>query len=132
MLIIDEYRLLTQEVVDTVLLPFLNTPRQPGYLKKPEYSNIIEENVEIYLSSGGYSSEWSYQRLKETFDGMIKGDNMFACSIPFTTALEHGLTTRNRIKKEMKKESTSAAGFATEYCGLYWISQKDLSGWTAG
>ena len=47
MLIIDEYRLLTQEVVDTVLLPFLNTPRQPGYLKKPEYSNIIEENVEI-------------------------------------------------------------------------------------
>ena len=120
MLIIDEYRLLTQEVVDTVLLPFLNTPRQPGYLKKPEYSNIIEENVEIYLSSGGYSSEWSYQRLKETFNGMIKGDNMFACSIPFTTALEHGLTTRNRIKKEMKKESTSTAGFATEYCGLYW------------
>lgn len=120
MLIIDEYRLLTQEVVDTVLLPFLNTPRQPGYLKKPEYSNIIEENVEIYLSSGGYSSEWSYQRLKETFNGMIKGDNMFACSIPFTTALEHGLTTRNRIKKEMKKESTSIAGFATEYCGLYW------------
>lgn len=120
LLIIDEYRLLTQDVVDSVLVPFLNTPRQPGYLSKPEYKGMQEENIEVYLSSGGYSSEWSYQRLKETFEGMIKGDNMFSCSIPFTTALEHGLTTKNRIKKEMKKESTSVAGFATEYCGLYW------------
>lgn len=120
LLIIDEYRLLTQDVVDKVLVPFLNTPRQPGYLNKPEYSGMQEENIEVYLSSGGYSSEWSYQRLKETFEGMIKGDNMFSCSLPFTTALEHGLTTKNRIRKEMKKESTSIAGFATEYCGLYW------------
>lgn len=120
LLIIDEYRLLTQDIVDNVLVPFLNTPRQPGYLNKPEYKGLTEENIEVYLSSGGYSSEWSYQRLVETFEGMIRGDNMFSCSIPFTTALEHGLTTRNRIKKEMKKESTSIAGFATEYCGLYW------------
>lgn len=119
-MIIDEYRLLSQDIVDSVLVPFLNTPRQPPYLSKPEYSHLIEENIEVYLSSGGYSSEWSYQRLKETFEGMVKGENMFSCSIPFTTALEHGLTTKNRIKKEMKKESTSAAGFATEYCGLYY------------
>lgn len=120
MLIIDEYRLLSQDIVDKVLVPFLNTPRQPGYLKNPKYSNLIEENAEIYLSSGGYSSEWSYQRLKETFEGMIKGENMFSCNLPFTVALEHGLTTKSRIRKEMKKESTSAAGFATEYCGLYY------------
>lgn len=120
LLIIDEYRLLSQDIVDKVLVPFLNTPRQPGYLSKMEYSDLIEENIEVYLSSGGYSSEWSYQRLKETFEGMIKGDNMFSCSLPFTTALQHGLTTKNRIKKEMKKESTSIAGFATEYCGLYY------------
>lgn len=119
MLIIDEYRLLDQDTVDKVLIPFLNTPRQPGYLSKPEYADLIEENAEIYLSSGGYSSEWAYQRLKETFEGMVKGENMFSCSIPFTTALEHGLTTKNRIRKEIKKESTSAAGFNMEYCGLF-------------
>ncbi|VIF91851.1 Phage related protein [Clostridioides difficile] len=119
-LIIDEYRMLSLDVVDNVLLPFLNTPRQPGYLSNPEYSNLREENIEVYLSSGWYQHEWSYQRYKETIEGMLKGESSFSCNIPFICSLEHGLLTKKRIKKEMKKESMSPSSFLMEYCGVFF------------
>lgn len=119
-LIIDEYRMVDQNTVDTVLLPFLNTPRQPGYLNNPKYSHMVEENIEVYLSSGWFSNEWSFQRYKETVKGMLKGESMFACNLPFTVSLEHGLLTKKRIKKEMQKESMSNASFLMEYCGMFY------------
>lgn len=51
---------------------------------------------------------------------MLKGESMFACNIPFTCSLEHGLLTKKRIKKEMKKESMSPASFLMEYCGMFF------------
>lgn len=124
-LILDEYRMIDREVVDSVLLPFLNTPRQPGYLSNPKYSHLIEENIEVYLSSGWFSYHWSYQRFMETVKNMLKGENAFACSIPFTCSLEHGLLTKKRIKKEMKKESMSDASFMMEYCGMFFNESDD-------
>lgn len=123
-LIIDEYRMLSQDMVDGVLLPFLNTPRQPGYRKYAKYKDIVEENTEVYLSSGWYSSEWSYDRWNETIKGMIEGEDMFACSLAFTTAIQHNLTTKKRIKKEMQKESMTSTTFIQEYCGL-WSMEED-------
>lgn len=51
---------------------------------------------------------------------MLNGEAMFACNIPFTCSLEHGLLTKKRIKKEMKKESMSASSFLMEYCGMFF------------
>lgn len=119
-LVIDEYRMIPQKIVDTVLLPFLNTPRQPGYLSNPKYAHMIEENEEVYLSSGWYQHEWSYGRYKETVKGMLNNEHMFACNLPFTVSIEHGLLTKLRIKKEMTKESMSESSFIMEYCGQFY------------
>lgn len=51
---------------------------------------------------------------------MLKGDNAFACSIPFTCSLEHGLMTKSMIKKEMEKETMTHASFLMEYCGMFY------------
>lgn len=121
-LICDEYVKMDCNIIDTVLVPFLSTPRQCGFMSKPEYSGkkeYIRENTEVYISSGWYSSEWGYTRFQECVKGMINKEGMFACSLPFTVALQHGLTTETRIRKEMKKESMSASKFLMEYSALF-------------
>ena len=124
-IIMDEYRMLKQQVVDDVILPFSTTPRQPGYLKNPKYSKYVEENKELYLSSGYYTHHWSYARYKDIVKAMLKGQEAFACSIPFTCSLEHGLLTKKKIRREMEKESMSEASFLMEYCGLFWNESDD-------
>lgn len=122
-LICDEYVKMDCNIVDTVLVPFLSTPRQCGFMTNPEYRGKKEyyrENTEVYLSSGWYSSEWGYQRYQECVKGMLENEGMFACSLPFTVALEHGLTSERMIRKEMKKESMSASKFLMEYCALFF------------
>lgn len=50
-LIVDEFRLVSLNVINTVLKRFLTAPRQPGYLNNPEYADKQERNKEIYMSS---------------------------------------------------------------------------------
>ena len=46
-LVIDESRMVKQKIVDTVLRPMNASPRQPGYLRKPEYKHLQEMNKEM-------------------------------------------------------------------------------------
>jgi len=50
-LLIDESRMVSDKIVSTVLRPMNSSPRQPGYLSKPEYSHLQEMNKELFLSS---------------------------------------------------------------------------------
>ena len=43
-LIVDEFRMVDLDTIDTVLRNFLTTPRQPAYLKNKEYSHLQEPN----------------------------------------------------------------------------------------
>lgn len=119
-LISDEYLLMDEEMVEKVLIPTTTGTRQPGYLQYDEYKDLVEENKQIYLSSAGYKFHWGYKKFKYIFDKMLRGDTSFACSIPFTCSLEHGLVTKKMIKDEMEKESTTGAGFLMEYCGIFY------------
>ena len=57
-LIVDEFRLVSKEVTDRILRPFLNVNRKPAFTMKPEYEGYpIEENKEIYLSSAWFTNE---------------------------------------------------------------------------
>ena len=121
-----------QKILDDVLLPFLTNPRQPGFLSLPQYANnpmlkkkYIEENKEIYLSSGWYKGHWSYAKCMEVLNAMVRGEDAFMCSIPFTCSLDHGLLTKKKIIREMKKESMTEASFAMEYCGLFYGESED-------
>lgn len=52
-LILDEFRMIDKDTIDTVLTKFLTASRQPGYLSKPEYAHLKnqERNRQVYLSS---------------------------------------------------------------------------------
>lgn len=50
-LIVDEFRMVSLNVINTVLKRFITAPRQPGYLSNPEYKDMQERNKEIYMSS---------------------------------------------------------------------------------
>jgi hypothetical protein len=50
-LLVDEFRMVDLDVINTVLRRFLTAPRQPGYINKPEYKHLLERNKEFYMSS---------------------------------------------------------------------------------
>src|SRR5690606_7446971 len=54
LLIVDEYRMVNSDIIDSVLKKFQTAPRQPKYLNKPEYAHLQERNKQIFLSSAWY------------------------------------------------------------------------------
>ena len=50
-LIVDEFRMVDKDTIDTVLKKFLTSPRQPLYLRNPRYKHLQERNIEMYMSS---------------------------------------------------------------------------------
>lgn len=53
-IVIDEFRMVDRDTINTVLKRFLGNPRQPGYLTRKEYKDkeeLLETNIEIYMSS---------------------------------------------------------------------------------
>lgn len=70
-LLIDEYRLVSKDVIDTILRKFLTNPRMPGYLKNPKYKHLVERNKTMYLSSAYYKSHWSYTKAEDTYKEML-------------------------------------------------------------
>lgn len=50
-LLVDEFRMVDLDTINTVLRRFLTAPRQPNYLNNPEYKHLKERNKEFYMSS---------------------------------------------------------------------------------
>lgn len=52
-LVLDEFRLIDKDAIDTVLTKFLTASRQPGYLRREKYAHLKdkERNRQVYLSS---------------------------------------------------------------------------------
>ncbi len=116
-LIIDEYRIVKDKDLNTVLKPMLTAPRTPGFTFKPEYANYpIEENKELYLSSAWYKSEWSYKKFKDTLKSMLEGGGEhFCCDIPYLCSLDNKLITKKKLDEDRK--SLGKFQFDMEYCG---------------
>jgi len=76
LLIVDEYRLVPLDVIDTVLRKMQADPRQPGFLSKPEYrgqKKYMERNKQIFLSSAWYKAHESWDRVESYNDQMVAG-----------------------------------------------------------
>lgn len=109
-LILEEFRMIVKETLDTVLIPFLNVNRQPPYLKKEEYEHLSEENIEIYISSAFFESHWMWKAMQSARDAMIKGvDNMFF-AMDYLLPLHHGLLSKKRIDNIKNKKDFDEIG----------------------
>lgn len=112
-LIIDESRLVSQKIVDTILQPMNAAPRQPGYLDKPEYAHLQEMNKEFYLSSAFYSASEMYEKVKAYTANMLNPSlNYFVCDLPYQLSVKEGLLMRQQIINKMSEATFSDITFS--------------------
>ena len=120
-LIVDEYRMVSKDTIDTILRRFLTAPRRPGFLDKPEYIDYpIERTKEIYASSCWYESHWSYEMVKSYVVNMIHGRSYFCCAMPYQLAIKENLLDRVRVEDEMSESTFNSMTFQMEMECLFW------------
>lgn len=119
-LIIDEFRMVDKKTISTVLKRFMGDPRQPAFLSRPEYKNknnenLLETNIEIYMSSAWYTSHWSYNKSKAYVWNLIGNrDGYFVCGLPYQIAIKEGLKKRIEIEDEMLEKDFDKTTFDME------------------
>lgn len=106
-LVLDEFRMIDKDTIDTVLTKFLTASRQPGYLNKPEYEHLKdrERNRQVYLSSAYFQDHWSYAKVQSFVTNMEHPDrDWFICSFPYQLAIKEKLSNREDIADQMLGE----------------------------
>lgn len=123
--IYDEFRLIDINILTRVLRRFLGTPRQPGYLKKPQYKHLQERNQEIYLSSAWFKSHWAWNRFQSFFKMFIKGKKYFLCGLPYQLSVKEGLLMQEQVIDEMQEEDFDPLSWEMEMeCMFFGESEK--------
>lgn len=126
MLIIDEFRMVDKNIIDTVLRKFLTAPRRPEYLNKPEYEHLTEPNIEIYGSSAWFQSHWSFTHCQSYFANMLDPNrNYYIASIPYQMAIKEGLLLRNAVEDEMSEAGFSPVAWSYEMESLFYGASAD-------
>lgn len=101
-MIYEEFRMIAKNIIDSVLSPFLFV-RQADYLKFPEYSNMVEEPKEVYISSAWYQSHWMWKLIQTMTKDMLVNHTSCVIAMDYSIALKHKIKTRNFLIKERKK-----------------------------
>lgn len=103
-IVVDEFRMVDETVINTVLRKFLTSPRQPKYLQKPEYAHLQERNKEIYMSSAYFKSSWAYKKAQSyTLNFFDDTKRYFICGLPYQISIREGLLSRSQLEDEMSE-----------------------------
>ena len=103
-IVVDEFRMVDEAVINTVLRKFLTSPRQPKYLQKPEYAHMQERNKEIYMSSAYFKSSWAYKKAQSyTLNFFDDTKKYFICGLPYQVSVREGLLSRSQLEDEMSE-----------------------------
>lgn len=106
-LLVDEFRMVNKDTIETVLRRFLTAPRMPGYLHDKKYAHLKERNKEFYLSSAYFKSHWSFDKVKDYAKNMLDDTKRyFVCGLPYQLSIQEGLLDNDAVADEM-----SEAGF---------------------
>lgn len=120
-LIVDEFRMVDKNIIDTVLRKFLTSPRHPAFLDRPEYENYpTERTKEVYASSCWYESHWSYKHVRGYVANMMRGRSYFCCTMPYQLAIYENLLDRVRVEDEMSEPTFNEITFLIEMQALFY------------
>lgn len=120
-LVLDEFRMIDLDTVNTVLRRFLTAPRQPGYLQNPEYSHLLERTKEIYMSSAWYKSHWSFEKSKSYLVNFLDDTKKyFICSLPYQIAIKESLLSKEQIEDEMSETDFDEVKFSMEMKAIWF------------
>lgn len=127
LLLLDEFRMISKDVIDTILRKFLTQRRMPRYEeltkeeRKEEYAK--EKNRTMYLSSAYFVDHWSYLKCTDTCRFML--DDMkrqFVCGLPYQLSVTEGLLDADTIADEMSETDFNEIKFQMEYEALWYGS----------
>ena len=125
-IVCDEYRMIDEVVLNTVIKKFLGNPRQPNYLSKPEYKHLQERNHEIYMSSAQYQSSWAYRKLQAyVVNFFVDTKKYFVCGLPYQLSIKEGLLSRGQVEDEMSETDFNEMAYQMEMETM-WLG--DLNG----
>lgn len=75
LLLLDEFRMISKDVIDTILRKFLTQRRMPKYAELTKSQRLAEydkeKNKTMYLSSAYFVDHWSYTKCTDTKDFML-------------------------------------------------------------
>lgn len=124
-LLLDEFRLISKEVIDTILRKFLTQRRMPRYSeltkeqRAKEYDK--EKNMTMYLSSAYWVDNWSYTKCQDVCRFMIDDSrHQFVCGLPYQLSLSEGLLDADTVADEMAESDYNEITFAMEYEALFY------------
>ena len=126
-LLLDEFRLISKNTIDTVLRKFLTLRRMPRYAslseeeKKAEYAK--EKNLTMFLSSAYWKNHWSYTKCLDTLRAMINpARRQFVCGFPYQLSIKEGLLDPEVVEDDMADSSSSDIKFSMEMCAEFYGS----------
>lgn len=125
-IIVDEFRMVDKEIVDTVLKKFLSDPRHPGYLNRPEYEHLQERNKEIYMSSCWLKSHWSWDKARAyTANFLDDTKKYFIAGLSYQISIREGLLMRSQLEDEFSEQDFNFLTFQTEMECLWYGDDGD-------
>ena len=105
-LVVDEFRMVKKDTIDTVLKKFLTSRRMPPFRdlspeeRKIEYEK--EPNKSCFLSSAFFKDHWSYNKMLDTFKLMLNGNKTdFVCGFPYQLSIQEGLLFPEDVESDM-------------------------------
>lgn len=123
LLIVDEYRMVPVDIIDSVLKKFQIAPRSPKFMNKPEYKGkkkYQERNKQIFLSSAWYKAHESWDRVVTYNDNMVDGQQYFGCAIPYQVSIKEGLLMEEEVQDEMSERTFNEVKFQMEMEAMFW------------
>lgn len=125
LLLLDEFRMIAKDVIDTILRKFLTQKRMPRYEelskeeRKVEYAK--EKNKTMYLSSAYFVDHWSYLKCTDTCQFMLNDTKkQFVCGLPYQLSIYEGLLDEDTVADEMAESDFNEIKFQMEYEALWY------------
>ena len=123
-LILDEFRLIDKDTIDTILKKFLSSARMPVYSELTDEEKDREKEKEqlktLYFSSGYYQDHWSFLKCKDTFVRMLRGRKEFIVGLPWQLAVDEGLLSMDTVEADMTEADFTEVKWAMEMEAIFW------------
>lgn len=117
----DEFRMIAENTVNTVLRRFLSAPRHAGFMDLPEYSGMKERNKQVYLSSAYFQNHWSYNKFVDYFKSMLNDKKKyFVCGLPYQLSIEQGLYMAEQAADEMSEATFNEVQWSMQQQCLFY------------
>lgn len=130
-LIVDEFRMVKKDTIDTVLKKFLTSRRMPPYRdltleeRKAEYAK--EPNKSCFLSSAYFKDHWSYNKMLDTFKLMLNDSKTdFVCGFPYQLSIQEGLLFPEDVESDMLESDFNEIKWSMEM-EAKWFGDEDGS-----